>query len=125
MLRYDSPVQTLMRFATCDADVGGTKVNKGMLVAILFGAANRDPAQFPEPDKFDVARTPNDHVAFGEGIHFCIGAPLARLEARVAFEAVVERFSAIAFAEPDAPLAYRGSMITRGLRQLPLTMSRV
>jgi cytochrome P450 len=122
MLRYDSPVQTLMRFAAQDTEVGGTPIEKDALVAVLFGAANRDPAQFPEPERFDVARTPNDHVAFGEGIHFCLGAPLARLEARIAFEAIVERFATIALADPSAPLAYRGSFITRGLRALPLVV---
>ncbi|HYL59590.1 MAG TPA: cytochrome P450, partial [Candidatus Acidoferrales bacterium] len=89
MLRYDSPIQTLMRFATTDTTVSGTPVESGALLAVIFGAANRDPAQFPEPERFDVGRTPNDHVAFGEGIHFCLGAPLARLEARVALETIV------------------------------------
>jgi cytochrome P450 len=107
MLRYDSPVQTLMRFATGETEVSGTPIQPGGLVAVLFGAANRDPAQFPEPNRFDVDRVPNDHVAFGEGIHFCLGAPLARLEARVTFEAIVERFTEIALADSDVPLSYR------------------
>ncbi|HUA33521.1 MAG TPA: cytochrome P450 [Candidatus Binataceae bacterium] len=123
MLRYDSPVQTLMRFATRDIEVGGTAIAAGSVVATMFGAANRDPAQFPEPARFDIGRTPNDHVAFGEGIHFCLGAPLARLEARLAFEAIVERYATIDLAEPDAPLQYRGSFITRGLKYLPLAVA--
>jgi len=123
MLRYDSPVQTLMRFATIDTVVSGTPVESGALLAVIFGAANRDPAQFPKPERFDVARKPNDHVAFGEGIHFCLGAPLARLEARVAFETIVERFTSVALADPTQPLSYRGSFVTRGLRELPLVVS--
>jgi cytochrome P450 len=123
MLRYDSPVQTLMRFATKDIEVGGTMIETGKVVAVMFGAANRDPAQFPDPQRFDVGREPNDHVAFGEGIHFCLGAPLARLEARLAFEAIVDRFATIELAEPARELAYRGSFITRGLRELPLAVS--
>ncbi len=122
MLRYDSPVHTLMRFARQDIEVGGTRIETGAMVAVLFGAANRDPSQFPEPARFDVARKPNDHVAFGEGIHFCIGAPLARLEARIVFEAIVERFATIALADPSQPLSYRGSFVTRGLLELPLVV---
>ena len=122
MLRYDAPVQTLVRIARAESEIGGTRVEAGSLVAILFGAANRDPAQFPEPNRFDVSRAPNDHVAFGEGIHFCIGAPLARLEARVAFEEIVMRFASMQLADSNAPLVYRGSMVTRGLRSLPLSV---
>src|SRR5580658_1058258 len=123
MLRYDSPVQTLMRFATADTEVAGTAIEAGAFVLVMFGAANRDPAQFPEPERFDVARTPNDHVAFGEGIHFCLGAPLARLEGRIAFETIVERFAKLTLTDPAAPLAYRGTFITRGLVELPLTVA--
>jgi len=122
MLRYDSPVQMLLRFAQRDTEVGGTRIEAGAVVAVIFGAANRDPASFSEPERFDVAREPNDHLAFGDGIHFCIGAPLARLEARIAFEAMVERFGTIALAEPSVPLSYRGSFVTRGLRELPLSV---
>jgi len=122
MLRYDSPVQTLMRFAAENTGISGTPVETGAMVAVIFGAANRDPAQFPEPDRFDVGRTPNEHLAFGEGIHFCLGAPLARLEARIAFEAIVERCAEIRLADPTAALSYRGSFITRGLRALPLAV---
>ncbi len=124
MLRYDSPVQMLMRFATCDTEVAGTPMEKGSTAFVMFGAANRDPAQFPEPERFDVARSPNDHVSFGEGIHFCLGAPLARLEARIAFEAIVRRFSEIALADPEFKFYWRGSFITRGLRELPLAVAR-
>ncbi|HYL59044.1 MAG TPA: cytochrome P450, partial [Candidatus Acidoferrales bacterium] len=67
-------------------------------------------------------RTPNDHVAFGEGIHFCLGAPLARLEARVALETIVERFTSVALDDPTQPLSYRGSFVTRGLRELRLVV---
>ncbi len=122
MLRYDSPVQMLLRFAQRDTEVGGTRIEAGAVVAVIFGAANRDPAKFSEPEQFDVAREPKDHLAFGDGIHFCIGAPLARLEARIAFEAMVERFGTIALAEPSAPLSYRGSFVTRGLRELALSV---
>jgi cytochrome P450 len=124
MLRYDSPVQILMRFATCDTEVGGTPIAKGETAFVMFGAANRDPAQFPEPQRFNVARKPNDHVSFGEGIHFCLGAPLARLEARIAFEAIVKRFAEIALANPEFRFSWRGSFITRGLRELPLAVAR-
>ncbi|HXW82926.1 MAG TPA: cytochrome P450 [Candidatus Binataceae bacterium] len=122
MLRYDSPVQALMRFAIRDLEVGGVPIKPGSIVAVLFAAANRDPEQFPEPDRFDSSRSPNHHLAFGDGIHFCLGAPLARLEAGVVFREIVERFDRIALADPTAPLAYRGSVATRGLRELNLVL---
>ncbi len=89
MLRYDSPVQALFRTAKEDLEVGGTRLEKGSGVFLILGAANRDPARFQDPDMFDIARDLNEHVSFGEGIHYCIGAPLARMQAGVAFGAML------------------------------------
>ncbi len=80
-LRFDSPVQRIWRLLAADVAIGGQRLAKGDSVYLMIGAANRDPAQFPDPDVLDVGRRPNRHLAFGHGIHFCLGAPLARLEA--------------------------------------------
>ncbi len=105
VLRYRSPVQTMFRVTTRDAELRGQRIPAGSLVMPMIGSANRDAAQFADPDRFDVARDPNPHVAFGHGIHFCVGAPLARLEARVALPVLIERLPglALASAEPWEP----------------------
>lgn len=121
MLRYDPPVQMTLRIPTETTNVGGTEIAEGSLAFILLAAANRDPAHFPSPEKFDVARDPNEHVSFGEGIHFCLGAPLARLEGAIAIEAMLEKFPRLQLANPDAKLEYRGSMALRGLSELRLS----
>ena len=121
MLRYDPPVQMTVRVPTETTNIGGTEVAAGSLAFILLAAANRDPAQFPRPDSFEIEREPNHHVAFGEGIHFCLGAPLARLEGAIAIESMLERFPRLQLANPDAKLEYRGSMALRGLSNLPLS----
>ena len=87
-LRYDAPVQVVFRTVTADAELAGTRLPRGAIVAALLGSANRDKRAFPEPDRFDVTREPRGHLAFGFGPHFCLGAALARLEARVALEAL-------------------------------------
>jgi len=87
----------------------------------VLAAANRDPSHFPKPETFDVARNPNEHVSFGEGIHFCLGAPLARLEGAIAIESMLEKFPRLELANPGAKLEYRGSMALRGLRELRLS----
>jgi cytochrome P450 len=121
MLRYDPPVQMTVRIPTAAANIGGTEITPGSLAFILLAAANRDPAHFPTPESFDIARSPNEHVSFGEGIHFCLGAPLARLEGAVAIEAMLEKFPRLQLANPDAKLEYRGSMALRGLSELRLS----
>ena len=120
MLRYDSPVQLTQRLALSDLNIGGTEVKAGTALVTLIGAANRDPAKFPEPDRFDITRERNDHLSFGEGIHFCIGAPLARMEGAIAIASVLERFPEFRLAEPSAPLTYKGSFALRGLAKLAL-----
>jgi cytochrome P450 len=91
LLRDDSPVQFTSRHATADLDIGGHRVRAGETVIAVLGAANRDPALFADSDRLDQSRAPNRHVAFGGGVHFCLGAPLARMEARIAIPALLAR----------------------------------
>jgi cholest-4-en-3-one 26-monooxygenase len=90
-IRYVSPVHNMCRVATRDYEIGGATIRKGQQVVLLYGSANRDPAHFADPEQFDVTRKPNEHIAFGLGTHFCLGAGLARLEIRVFFEEFVKR----------------------------------
>jgi cytochrome P450 len=114
-LRFESPNQRIIRIALQDVPVGDRVVRKGESVMCLLGAANRDPEQFPDPDHLDVGRTDNRHLAFALGAHFCIGAPLARLEGQIAMEAILRRFPIYAVdAEPD----WIGSPTLRLLRSL-------
>src|SRR5258708_3291830 len=122
MLRYDGPVQATFRTATKDTVVGGTPITAGMGAFVIVAAANRDPAQFKDPGKFDIARESNDHVGFGDGIHFCIGAPLARMEGSIAIGAALERFPNLRLKNPDAPLTYKGSYFLRGLSRLDMAL---
>jgi cytochrome P450 len=122
MLRYDGPVQSTVRRTLERTDIGGTIVDPDTVMFILLAAANRDPAQFDNPDRFEIARDPNDHVALGEGIHFCIGAPLARLEGAIAIGAALERFPRLRLANPEAPLCYKGSFFLRGLSSLKMAI---
>jgi len=116
MLRFDSPVQGTMRAATEDVEFGGKKLGRGALVICGIGAANRDPEVFPDPDRFDVTRDDNRHLSFGFGAHFCLGAPLARLEGEIAFRALLESFPKLELA--GGPIAHRPNPILRGLQRL-------
>ena len=119
MLRYAGPVQTTVRVATEDIDIAGTKVEKGQLVFTMVAAANRDPAYFRDPEKFDIARQNNHHVAFGSGIHACLGQPLARLEAQIAFSTLIRRVANPRLAIDD--VEWGPSFILRGMKSLPIT----
>jgi pimeloyl-[acyl-carrier protein] synthase len=118
MLRYDSPVQIVWRLAIQDLALGGKQIRQGQLVNMVLGAANRDPAQFPEPDRFDVRRSANRHVGFSLGTHFCLGAPLARLEGQIAFETLVRRLPTLRLA--SEALEWRESTTFRGVKSLPV-----
>jgi cytochrome P450 len=119
VLRFRSPVQSMFRVTTQDTVVGGTAIPAGSRLAAWIGSANRDGRQFPDPDAFTLERHPNRHLAFGQGIHFCLGAPLARLEARVALSALLARLPGLSLA-PGAPLERIDSTIIFGPRQLPV-----
>src|SRR5258706_343710 len=119
MLRWVSPIQNMNRTLTRDVELHGEKLREGERVLLLYPAGNRDERQFPDPDRFDVARTPNDHVAFGGfGSHFCLGASLARLELRVLFERVLARLPDIELASDDLPL--RPSNFIVGIEKMPV-----
>jgi cytochrome P450 len=122
-LRYESPVQRLSRMTTRDVEVSGVRIPKGDLVTVYFGAANRDPTEFPNPGEFRLDRDLRNHVAFGMGIHYCLGAPLARAETKATLNAFLDRFSAI---KPGAAPAVRQTMtpVVFGFQQLPLVLKR-
>ena len=118
LLRYDGPVHRVGRIPDADVELGGRVIPAGSLVVALLGAANRDPAHFPEPDRLDVGRHPERHLAFGRGIHSCLGAPLARLEAQVALGSLLTRWPRLALA--TGTLEWRAGATLRGLAALPV-----
>ena len=122
ILRYDGPVQSTIRFTTENVNLGGTALPANLGCFIIVAAANRDPAQFVDPDRFDISREPRDHVALGEGIHFCIGAPLARMEGAIAIGAMLERFPRLRLKNPNAEVVYKGSYFLRGLNSLSMSI---
>jgi cytochrome P450 len=118
LLRYDGPVQRTARVASAEATIGGRTIARGEMVMPFIGAADRDPAQFPDPDRLDLTRGDNRHIAFGWGIHFCLGAPLARLEGQIAIDALVRRLPRLELVDDKAE--YRQSLTLRGLKTLPV-----
>jgi hypothetical protein len=121
LMRFDSPLQLFERTATEDVEVGGATVARGQKIAALLGSANRDPAVFADADTLDVGRADNPHISFGAGVHFCIGAPLARVELQASFGALLGRTSAL---ELGAPARRRPEFVMRGLYDLPVVLTR-
>ena len=119
LLRFDGPVQRTARIPSEDIVIGGRTIPKGEMVMPFLGAADRDPAQFPDPQRLDLTRADNRHIAFGMGIHFCLGAPLARMEGQIAINTLLKRLPKLALAT-DRP-QFRQSLTLRGLQTLPVS----
>ncbi|MFB7916470.1 cytochrome P450 [Streptomyces sp. NPDC056061] len=121
MLRYDGPVETAtFRFPREPVEIGGRTVPAGDPVLVCLAGADRDPGRYPEPDRFDICRGPQGHLAFGHGMHFCLGAPLARLEGRIAIRALLERCPGLALDESAWLPDWRPGLLMRGVRTLPV-----
>jgi cytochrome P450 len=119
LLRFDGPVQRTARIPSEDITIGGRTIAKGEMAMPFLGAADRDPAQFSDPDRLDITRADNRHIAFGMGIHFCLGAPLARMEGQIAINTLLARLPKLALAT-DRP-RFRQSLTLRGLEALPVS----
>lgn len=119
LIRFDAPLQLFDRTATADVEILGQTVRKGQKIAALMGSANRDAAVFTDPDAFDVARDPNPHVGFGMGLHFCLGAPLARMELEITLSRLLERFPGLQLAG-EAPR--RPTWVLRGFERIDVAL---
>ncbi len=124
MMRWDAPTQAVLRIVAEDTALGRIRLRAGEAVLVMLAGANRDPAQFEDPDRFDIRREPNRHLAFGMGIHHCIGAPLARLQGVTAFRLLLERFELLKLDTPD-PLPRSDDWMMRSARRIPLDTSRL
>ena len=120
LLRYDSPVQKMGRIALADIQIAGKQIKKGQLVCFSFAAGNRDPEQFESPEQLDIARKPNRHLAFGHGLHYCVGAALARLEGQIAVNSVLRNLPGLKLANEN--LEWHRNFTLRGLKSLPVIL---
>jgi len=119
MLRWVSPIKNMARTATSDTELAGQHIAAGEKLLLLYPSANRDAAVFDDPFTFDIRRTPNDHLAFGHGPHFCLGASLARLELRVVFEELLDRFPDLHLVDLEEP-PLRAANFVSGIETLPV-----
>ncbi|HEV7684327.1 MAG TPA: cytochrome P450 [Pyrinomonadaceae bacterium] len=121
LLRYTSPLDiATQRFAREDLTINSIRISRGDALFAVLGSANRDETEFPDPDTLDIRRVPNKHLAFGQGVHFCLGAPLARLDAQIALTTLFRRFPTLRLSQPAESLRWRKSLIVRGLESLPV-----
>lgn len=126
LIRYDGPVERApMRFAAEAIEIAGTHIQRGDAVSVVLAAANRDPTQFENPDRLDIFRQNNKHLGFGLGIHYCLGAPLARAEGKIAIETLLRRFSKLEMSVPIEALRWHTNPIMRGLHRLPVRFTSV
>jgi cytochrome P450 len=124
LLRYVNPVNhATYRFAAEPVEIGGARIGPGEPVVVALSSANRDPSRYAEPDRLDLGRDSSGHLAFGHGIHNCLGAPLARLEAEIAFGGLLERFGSMTLAVPAESLRWRPSTLIHGLEALPVVLA--
>lgn len=124
LLRYSNPVEHgNIRIALADLELGGYPIKKGSIVLLLVSSANRDEAVFADPDRLDITRNPNRHLSFGFGIHYCLGAPLARLEGQIAIQKLVERFPDMQLAVPREDIVWRNTTAVRGVQKLLLSLN--
>ncbi len=124
LLRYEGPLEmTTERFAAEDIELAGALIPRGAAVRVVLASANRDETQFDQPDRLDITRAPNRHLAFGHGIHYCLGAPLARLEGQIAINTLLRRMPDLRLAVPSDAVVWRSGMLMRSLEALPLAFS--
>ena len=121
LLRYDSPLETATeRYAREDVSIAGVTIPRGEMVYAVIASANRDPGQFEQPDALELTREPNRHLTFGQGVHYCLGAPLARLEGQIAINTLLSRIPDLRLAVPSQTLRWRRGLVLRGLEALPV-----
>ena len=121
LLRFDTPLPAFERWVLEDTEIDGYPIERGSKLALLYASANRDPRKFANADTLDLTRDPNPHVTFGLGIHFCLGAPLARMELQIALPALANRFPNLRLADPTAPAPYGAGFVIRGVQQLAVS----
>jgi cytochrome P450 len=125
LLRFNGPLETATeRYAREDVTISGVTIPRGELVFAVIASANRDDRQFENPDRLDLAREPNRHLAFGHGVHYCLGAPLARLEGQIAISTLLRRIPDLRLAKEADTLQWRRGLVLRGLEKLPVTFAK-
>jgi cytochrome P450 PksS len=121
LLRFDGPLETATeRYALEDVLISGSTIPRGALVYVVLASANRDERQFENPDRLDITRQNNRHLAFGQGVHYCLGAPLARLEAQIAINALLRRSPHLQLATPASEIRWKKGLVLRGVKSLPV-----